>query len=137
FRDPNQAGKLVQFTATRPTKREAEKALAELVLKRDRGRLIRGSQTFGMAATKWRLAKEQTAAPSSLLRWDVALRTHLLPAFKDTPLRKITPDALDSYYAGKRRAGLADNTVRWQHDLLSNILRYTVRTLGWLEDNPA
>src|SRR5438309_2234660 len=86
FRDHGQGGKLVQFTATRATRKEAEKALAELVLKRDRGRLVRANQTFGAAATKWRSAKEQTAAPSSLLRWDIALRTHLLPALGTTPL---------------------------------------------------
>lgn len=64
------------------------------------------------------------------------MRVQLLPAFGDMPLRKITPDVLDRYYDTKRRAGIAAN-IRWQHDVISNVLRYTVRTLGWLEENPA
>src|SRR4051794_38556064 len=95
FRDPANPGKLVQYTATRATRREAEKALAELVIKRDRGRLVRGNETFGDAAARWRKTREQTAAPSSLLRWDIALRTYLVPKFGGVPLRKLTPDLLD------------------------------------------
>lgn len=56
FRDPRTAGKVVQFTATRRTKREAEKALAELIVRRDREGLVRANQTFGQATTKWREA---------------------------------------------------------------------------------
>ena len=63
---------------------------------------MRGNQTFAVAANKWRLAKEQTAAPSSLIRWDIALHVHLLPAFGAMSLRSITPDLLDCYYATKR-----------------------------------
>lgn len=58
----------MQFTATRRTKREAEKALAELIVRRDREGLVRANQTFGQAVTKWREAKEQTGAPSSRTR---------------------------------------------------------------------
>jgi integrase len=122
FRDPRQGGKVVQFTATRRSKREAGKALAELIVRRDREGLVRANQTFGQAVTKWREAKEQTGAPSSLLRYDIALRTHLLPRFGDVQLR---------------RAGIADNTILWHHQLISNILRYTVRTLRWVGENVA
>ena len=58
FRDPRQSGKVVQFTATRRTKREAEKALAELIVRRDREGLVRANPTFAQAVTKWREAKE-------------------------------------------------------------------------------
>jgi integrase len=137
FRDPRQGGKVVQFTATRRSKREAGKALAELIVRRDREGLVRANQTFGQAVTKWREAKEQTGAPSSLLRYDIALRTHLLPRFGDVQLRKLTADMLDRYYADLRRAGIADNTILWHHQLISNILRYTVRTLRWVGENVA
>jgi hypothetical protein len=36
-----------------------------------------------------------------------------------------------------RRDGVADNSIRWHHDLISIILRYTVRTLGWVDENVA
>jgi integrase len=137
FRDPRQVGKVVQFTATRRTKREAEKALAELIVRRDREGLVRANQTFGQAVTKWREAKEQTGAPSSLLRYDIALRTHLVPRFGDVQLHKLTADMLDRYYADLRRAGIADNTILWHHQLISNILRYTMRTLRWVGENVA
>jgi integrase len=127
----------VQFTATRRTKREAEKALAELIVRRDREGLVRANQTLGQAVAKWREAKEQTGAPSSLLRYDIALRTHLLPRFGGVQLRKLTADELDRYYADLRRAGIADNTILWHHQLISNILRYTMRTLRWVGENVA
>jgi integrase len=108
FRDPLNSGKLVQFTATRPTKREAESALAELIVRRDHEQLARGNQTLALAAEKWRQAKEQTASPSSLLRYDMGLNTHLAP-----------------------------NSILWQHSLLHSILRYAQRTLKWITANPA
>ena len=52
FRDPLDSGKMVQFTATRPTRREAESALADLIVRRDHEQLARGNQTFGLAPEK-------------------------------------------------------------------------------------
>jgi integrase len=75
--------------------------------------------------------------PRSLLRYDIALRTHLLPRFGDVQLRKLTADMLDRYYADLRKAGIADNTILWHHQLISNILRYTMRTLRWVGENVA
>lgn len=47
--------------------------------------------------SEWRQAKEQTGAPSSLLRYDIALRTHLLPRFGEVQLRKLTANMLDRH----------------------------------------
>jgi integrase len=137
FRDPLNAGKMVQFTATRPTRREAESAMADLIVRRDHEQLARGNQTFGLAAEKWRQAKEQTAAPSSLLRYDIGLNTHLLPRFGDVQLRRLRTVALDDFYADLRRKGMAPNSILWQHNLVHSILRYAQRTLKWISSNPA
>src|SRR5438067_11894013 len=58
FRDPNQSGKLVQFTVTRATKREAENALAELALKRS-------SRVTGSLAVLWNTASQLADASLS------------------------------------------------------------------------
>ena len=58
---------------------------------------MRANQTFGQAMSEWRQAKEQTGAPSSLLRYDIALRTHLLPRFGEVQLRKLTANMLDGH----------------------------------------
>jgi len=137
FRDPQMPAKMMQFTATRPTKRAAEVALAELIVKRDRNSLVRNNQTFAMAAENWRKAKEQTAAPSSLLRYDMALSKHLLPRFGDVQLGKLRTPMLDDYYAELRERGMAPNSILWQHNLINAILRYTMRSLKWIVDNPA
>jgi len=137
FRDPERPGKVLQFTATRATKKEADLALAELIVKRDQERLVRGSQTFRMAAEKWRTAKEQTAAPSSLLRYDMAFGKHLLPRFGDMQLRKLRTVQLDDYYAELRARGMAPNSILWQHNLIHAVLRHAQRSLRWINDNPA
>lgn len=43
---------------------------------------------------------------------------------------------LDDHCAALRKAGMADISIRWQHDLLSNICRYAQRSLKWIGTNP-
>jgi hypothetical protein len=90
-----------------------------------------------MAAEKWHAAKEQTAAPSSLLRYDMAFRKHLLPRFGDIQLRKLRTMHLDEYYASLRERGMAPNSILSQHNLIHVILRDAQRSLKWIADNPA
>jgi integrase len=136
YRDPQRPTQVRQLTATRATKKDAEFALAELVVRLHAGRGA-GTQTFAELVEKWVSVKRQTAAPSSLLRYDMALSKHLLPRFGDLRLKRITAEMLDDYYAQLRVAGMAANSIRWQHDLLSNIFRYALRTLRWIETSPA
>ena len=80
--------------------------------------------------------KERTSARSSLLRYDMALNKHLLPKFGDVKIRRLTAEILDNYYAALRKAGMADNSIRWQDDLVSNVCRCATRSLKWIETNP-
>jgi integrase len=137
YRDPK-TGRQTQVSATRPTKRDAEIALAEMLLRRDQGRQPGdGRQKFNELVDTWLEFKQRTAQPSSLMRYDSALRVHLRPTFGAMALRSITPARIDAWYAAQHAQGLSDNSVRQHHDLLSNILRYAVRTLKWLPSNPA
>ena len=136
YRDPK-TGRQTQVSATRPTKRDAEIALAELLLRRDHGRQPGdGRQKFNELVDTWLEFKQRTAQPSSLMRYDSALRVHLRPTFGTMALRSITPARIDAWYAAQHSQGLSDNSVRQHHDLLSNILRYAVRTLKWLSVEP-
>ncbi len=136
FRDPDRPGRTRQVTATRPTKKAAELALAELVVKRSKERSLPAHHTFAETVAKWREVKERTASPSSLVRYDIALKKHVLPKFGSVKIRRLTAEMLDDHYAALRKAGMADNSIRWQHDLLSNICRYALRSLKWIETNP-
>ena len=137
YRDPDRPGRTRQLTATRSTKREAQLALAELVVTHAKADPPIEQHTFAETVAKWRETKERTVAPSSLLRYDMALHKHLLPKFGDVKVRRLSAEMLDDHYAALRKAGMAPNSIRWQHDVLSNICRYTQRTLKWIETNPA
>jgi integrase len=73
--------------------------------------------------------------PTTLHDYRIILRRHLYPAFGDTPLDRLTADAVAAYMATKRRDGLSANTVRNQLNLLHAILRRAVRR-GQLAVNP-
>ena len=52
----------------------------------------------------------------------------IVPALGDVPLKKLTPQRIQRYYADTQRsAGLSPNTMRRHHDLLSSALRSAVR----------
>lgn len=136
YRDP-ETGRTRQLSVTKPTKKEAERALAELVLARDReAQTADGNQRFRDLVAAWVLYKQRTTEASTMLRYDSALRIHLLPTFGDMKLRAITSARIDAWYHQQRTKGLSANSIRQHHDLLSNIFRYAVRTLKWVEKNP-
>ena len=136
FRDPA-TQKSKQLSVTKATKREAETALAELLLRRDRDTFAAdGRQKFSDVVAAWLCFKERTSEPATMLRYDSALRIHLLPEFGNLRLNAITSARIDAWYAAQTARGLSDNSVRQHHDLLSNILRYAVRTLKWITSNP-
>ena len=83
-----------------------------MLLREDCNSLVRNNQTFAMAADHWRKAKELTAAPSSLLRYDMALSRRLLLRFGRGSARRApyTP-MLDDSYAELRERGMAPNSI--------------------------
>jgi integrase len=136
YRD-SETGRTRQLSVTKPTKKEAERALAELVLARDRtAQTADGNQRFRDLVAAWVLYKQRTTEQSTMLRYDSALRIHLLPTFGAMRLRAITAARIDAWYHQQQTEGLAANSIRQHHDLLSNIFRYAVRTLKWINANP-
>lgn len=120
YRDPA-TGRRIQRSATRSTKREAEIALGELLVRREKAnRPNDGTQTFNELVDVWLEFKQRTAQPSSLMRYDLALRVHLRPTFGDLKVRSITPARIDAWYAAQHTAGLSDNSVR-QHQGLPRV----------------
>lgn len=127
------------------TRREAERAMAEIVESLDKDRYIAPQKrTLAEFATDEWLPLNKTQTKTST--WDSYrrnLENHVLPILGGTPLQQITAGHLDSLYrsllaSGRRNAdgGLSPKTVRNIHGTLSKL--FTDATdLGMLANNPA
>lgn len=127
------------------TRREAERAMAEIVESLDKDRYIAPQKKIlaEFVADEW-LPLNRTQTKTST--WDSYrrnLENHVLPILGGTPLQQITAGHLDSLYrsllaSGRRNAdgGLSPKTVRNIHGTLSKL--FTDATdLGILASNPA
>lgn len=75
-------------------------------------------------------------APTTYADYERIVRRHLTPALGSTPLRKLTPAAIQAYYSAKLASGLSTTTVRYHHVVLREALQHGVRW-GLLAANPA
>ena len=67
-------------------------------------------------------------AETTVYAYQKIIDNHIVPALGDVPLKKLTPQRIQRYYADTQRsAGLSPNTMRRHHDLLSSALRSAVR----------
>lgn len=67
-------------------------------------------------------------AETTIYGYRKIIENHLSPALGAIPLQKLTPQHLQQYYTGlMREKGLAANTVRRHHDLLSASLHMAMR----------
>ena len=131
YRDPA-TGRQIQRSATRSTKREAEIALGELLVWRQKAKRPNdGTQTFNELVDVWLEFKQRTAQPSSLMRYDSALRVHLRPTFGAMKVRSITAARIDARNCGAvsqvRRARRRLTRLRLSHRC--GLVRYNAMTL--------
>ena len=67
-------------------------------------------------------------AETTVYSYQKIIDNHIDPALGEVPLRKLSPNMIQQYYADTQRAtGLSSNTMRRHHDLLSSALRSAVR----------
>lgn len=111
FTDP-ETHKTVQFSATRRTKAEADRALAELVIRRDERKLVRSGTTFRQLVERHLAHIEDIGqlTPSTVIKHRSQLREggRIMRAFGDMKLVDITPYHIDRFLADN--ADLTSNT---------------------------
>lgn len=128
------------------TKREAERWLTEINHEINQGGYIEPADTpFRLFLDDWlEDYAKGNVKPSTYDRYSGTIERHLKPALGDTPLKDITPMALQRFYTEKldggrldgQDGGLSPTTVRQFHNLLHKVFE-TARKWGLVKNNPA
>jgi integrase len=82
--------------------------------------------TVGEWLPQW-LARQVQLKPTTMVRYEVALRRQILPRWELVPLAKITHSDVSSWVHSLTDEGLAPATVRYAHRVLSLALTAAVR----------
>ncbi len=115
-----------------PTKREAEKHLAEWLVEIERGTAIDGAKmTVGEYLLHWlETSVKHTVRRSTYVSYQHLIRNHLIPTLGMVPLQKLQPVQVQAMYSEKlnggrsdgKEGGLAPRTVRYLHTVLREAL---------------
>jgi integrase len=142
-RDPLTGRRRQISRSLRGTKREAEAALAQLLVEVGSGGGLAATRaTFGELLDRWIELSSPDWSPSTVQVNRAFVETYIRPALGRRPLRRITVAELDRFYAGLRERGsvagepLSPRTVRRVHNIVHRALEQAVRW-GWLASNPA
>ena len=112
------------------TKREAERALAEILSRLDHGTYVTPTRlTLGeFLQDEWLPGIEGTVRPTTLLSYNAAITTHIVPGIGFHRLQSLSPGHLGALYGDLQRGkGLAPKTVRNIHAVLHKALGDAVR----------
>jgi integrase len=126
----------------RGAKRDAEEALARLVIEVAGGGMSAQDTTVGDLLRQWFALAESDLSPSTARGYEWIATKYILPALAKVPLSKLKTAQLDRYYSNLRERGGKDGgplsaaTVRQVHAILRRALQQGVRW-GWLATNPA
>jgi integrase len=119
------------------TKREAQRALAELVTEVSAGRESGANATVGDLLTQWLDLAAAQLSPTTLRTYQQIVRTRLGPAIGSVRVRKLRAQQLDQLYGALMRDGkLSPTTVRQVHSVIRRALAQAVRW-GWVPVNVA
>jgi hypothetical protein len=144
-RDPITGKRRQRWTSGYRTKRDAERALSEIVASVHSGNYLEPTkQTLAEFATDWLAAIEPTLRPATHYSYSRNLRLHVLPRLGSVQLRRIDAGMLNTLYAallteGRRDyagGGLSPRTVRYIHTIAHRAFKDAVRW-GRLARNPA
>jgi integrase len=119
------------------TKREAQRELATLVGEVSAGRFVSTATTFGELLDRWLEHVADQLSPTTVREYR-RLSTKLLhPDLGKLPLRRLTTQRIDSYYARlARERGLSPASIRHVHAVIRGALGQALRR-GWIPANPA
>ena len=133
-RSPGRRSRVVR--GFRGTKREAERALNELVVEVSSGRASASSATLADLIHRWLENVGPTLSPRTLQGYQRLADKRIIPALGSTKLNKLTAAHLDRFYRSLSGEGLAPSSVRMVHAVISSALNQAVRW-GWVGENAA
>jgi hypothetical protein len=135
-RDPITGRRRQKWHSGYRTKREAERALSEIVASVHTGAYVEPTkQTLRDFAADWLAAIEPTIRPATHYSYARNLRLHVLPQLGSLQLRRIDAGMLNGLYAalladGKQSnggGGLSPRSVRYVHTIVHRAFRDAVR----------
>jgi integrase len=100
------------------------------------------TKTVGDLLTTWLDAMKPTEqshiiSPTTYEGYEVIVRIHLMPALGNMPLVELTPATITEAYVKIRANGTSAAMHLHVHRAFHTALTYGVRTLRWLDNNPA
>lgn len=117
-------------------KRDAERALNQLVIDVSSGRASASAATVGDLLDRWLANVGSTLSPRTLQGYRRVTDQRLVPALGGMRLSKLNAAHLDRLYRSLSAEGLAPASVRAVHAVLSSALNQAVRW-GWIGENVA
>jgi integrase len=144
-RDPITGKRQQKWHSGYRTKKDAERALTELLAAKDKGTYLEPTkETFNIFMPLWLAAIKPTIRPSTHYSSSRNLQLHVLPQLGSVQLRRIDAGILNGLYAalladGRKDhagGGLSPRTVRYVHTILHRALKDAVKW-GRLARNPA
>ena len=119
------------------TKRDAQRAAAELVAEVERGsHRNKGRHNVSELLDRWMAHIEgQGRAASTLTRYRSAISANIKPRLGDLAVNKVGPAELDGFYSQLAKAGLKPLSIRKSHAILSAAFNQAVKW-GWIDRNP-
>jgi integrase len=144
-RDPITGRRRQKWHSGYRTKKDAERALTELLAAKDSGTYLEPTkETFNIFVPLWLAAIKPTIRPSTHYSYSRNLQLHVLPQLGSVQLRRIDAGMLNGLYAalladGRKNyagGGLSPRSVRYIHTIIHRALRDAVKW-GRLARNPA
>ena len=135
-RDPATGKRKQKWHSGYRTKRDAERALAEMVDSVNRGTYVpKTRQTVSEFVAEWLAAIEPTVRPATHYSYKRNLRLHVEPYIGTAPLVSVDAGTLNGLYAalladGRRNqagGGLSPRSVRYVHTIVHRLLKDAVR----------
>ena len=134
-RDPDTGRRRQKWHAGFRTRKDARRALADILGRLDRGTYVEPSrQTLSEYLVEWLEAIRTRVRPSTWESYQRNVRTHITPVIASTRLQDISAATLNRFYADLLTSGRADGkgglsprTVRYIHTILRKALHDAVR----------
>ena len=136
-RDPTSVRARQLSRTVHGTKRDAQRALAGLIGKVSAGKISSTATPLSELLDRWLDHVSEQLSPTTVREYRRLVRTMLDPDLGKLPLRRVTTQRIDAYYASlARERGLSPASIRHVHAVLRGALGQAVRW-GWISSNLA
>lgn len=126
--DPGTGKRKRVTVGTYKTKKEAEKAERDALTQRERGALLDPAKTtVAELMESWLKTKAGEITGQSARDYEITVRRHIIPAFGNVPVQRLTAPRIQAQYDAWREAGMSADRIRGCHMRLSRALAQAVR----------